>query len=376
MIRFDPRISSICRALLARVGAAVWVLLLAVSVVRAEDTAKSASKDWFHWEALPDLPDPLGVAGPCVGVSNGALVVAAGSNFPVSKWEGGAKVFLDTIYVLESKAKAWKTAGKLLHAMDHGTAVSVGESMICLGGFNGEVCFDDVTKLTWNASEKILEQAKLPPLPQPCYDLSAAAIDGGLYVVAGQDREGLIKKFWRRTLKLNAGETWQELPAYPGPARFGAALIAQRSGDQEYLYLIGGKHGGTFLSDVCRFDPRERNSSKAWKQCAPMPRPALLAATAAFGPSNIFVFSGSSGAGLDRLDELREKYRFPRDVLAYDTGNDAWTPAGTMPEGLAAISAAQFDGGIAIPTGEICPGIRTPKCYVGRLRLKLPGSRD
>lgn len=360
-----------CRAnLIVAISALAWALVATGAAPAAETANSKRVAEWFRWEPLPDLPDPLGVAGPCVGVSNGALVVAAGSNFPVSKWDGGPKVFRDTIYVLEPKAKAWKAVGKLPHAMDHGTAVSVGKSMICLGGFNGEVCFDDVTKLTWNSHEQKLEQVKLPPLPRPCYDLSAATIDDRLYVVAGQDREGLVHKFWRRSLKFVADEPWEEweeLPICPGPARFGAALIAQRSGDREYLYLIGGKHGETILSDVCRFDPREKEANKAWKQCSPMPRPALLAPTAALGRSNIFVFSGSSGAGLDRLEELREKYRFPRDVLAYDTVNDVWAPAGTMPEGLAAISAAQFDGGIAIPTGEICPGIRTPKCYVARL---------
>jgi N-acetylneuraminic acid mutarotase len=350
---------------------AAWlaVALLGSALAWADEPTKAAdAAEWFRWDALPDLPDPLGVAGPCVGVTNGVLVVAAGSNFPVSKWQGGPKVFCDTIYLLEPNAKAWRTAGQLPHAMDHGTAVSIAESMICLGGFNGEVCYDDVTKLTWIAREQKLDQAKLPPLPQPCYDLSAATIDGWLYVVAGQDRAGPIQKFWRRSLKFGADEAWQELPGYPGPARFGAALITQRCRDQEFLYLVGGKHNETFLSDVCRFDPRERNANEAWKQCASMPRPALLAATAPFGRSEIFVFSGSSGAGLDRLDQLREKYRFPRDVLVYDTVKDVWTPAGTMPEGLAAISAAQFDGGIAIPSGEICPGIRTPKCFVGRLR--------
>ena len=38
-------------------------------------------------EALPDLPDPIGMAGPFVGVHNDALIVAGGANFPVPEGE-------------------------------------------------------------------------------------------------------------------------------------------------------------------------------------------------------------------------------------------------------------------------------------------------
>ena len=35
----------------------------------------------LDWRPLPDLPNELGVAGPFVGVHNGALIVAGGANF-------------------------------------------------------------------------------------------------------------------------------------------------------------------------------------------------------------------------------------------------------------------------------------------------------
>src|SRR4051794_14537917 len=56
-----------------------------------------------EWKQLPSLPDAEGFAGSFAGVSNGALLVAGGTNFPGKKpWEGGAKVWYDTVYVLES----------------------------------------------------------------------------------------------------------------------------------------------------------------------------------------------------------------------------------------------------------------------------------
>jgi SSS family solute:Na+ symporter len=64
-------------------------LLLAVlsPPAAATDTPESA----LQWSRLPDLPDPLGLGGPFVGTSNNALIVAGGSNFPVSPFQGGTK---------------------------------------------------------------------------------------------------------------------------------------------------------------------------------------------------------------------------------------------------------------------------------------------
>lgn len=49
--------------------------------------------DWTELPELPELPAQLGVAGPFAGVSNDALIVAGGTNFPNgAPWDGGGKV--------------------------------------------------------------------------------------------------------------------------------------------------------------------------------------------------------------------------------------------------------------------------------------------
>src|SRR5690348_5467737 len=66
------------------------------------------------WERLASLPDREGFAGSFAGVSGGALLVAGGSNFPAAKpWEGGKKVWYDTVFLLERpEATEWKVAGR------------------------------------------------------------------------------------------------------------------------------------------------------------------------------------------------------------------------------------------------------------------------
>src|SRR5262249_2404447 len=58
---------------------------------------------------LPDLPGTLGVSGAYAGVSQGAFIVAGGTNFPGKMpWEGGAKVWHDDVYALDAPTSQWR----------------------------------------------------------------------------------------------------------------------------------------------------------------------------------------------------------------------------------------------------------------------------
>ena len=91
-----------------------FVMVMAAAVFGAEKM--------LEWKSLPGLPDPFGVAGPCVGVHNDALIVAGGANFPVSEgedlWEV-PKVYHADAWVLVRKGKMyeWKTGFKLKKAV-------------------------------------------------------------------------------------------------------------------------------------------------------------------------------------------------------------------------------------------------------------------
>lgn len=74
-------------------------------LAQACKTPSEARRAWEWWR-LPDLP--LGLGGQFAGVHNGALIVAGGSWFPVSKWEGGAKEWVSRVFVLERLDSEWK----------------------------------------------------------------------------------------------------------------------------------------------------------------------------------------------------------------------------------------------------------------------------
>ena len=85
--------------------ALVAAALLAFPAVAAEPV---------RWERLAPLPDSEGFAYPFAGVHRGALLVAGGANFPGKRpWDGGEKVWYDTVFVLERPEGAWKIGGRL-----------------------------------------------------------------------------------------------------------------------------------------------------------------------------------------------------------------------------------------------------------------------
>ncbi len=69
------------------------------------------------------------------GVSGGALVAAGGANFPDRKpWEGGKKVWYDTVFVLEKPDGQWKVAGKLPRPLGYGVSATWRDRVVCVGG--------------------------------------------------------------------------------------------------------------------------------------------------------------------------------------------------------------------------------------------------
>ena len=90
-------------------------------------TLTACAQESLVWTTLPSLPDRLGVAAPFAGVSGGSLLVGGGANFPDRMpWEGGRKVWHDTVWALAQPGGAWQAVGLVdLLASDFGAPVDV-----------------------------------------------------------------------------------------------------------------------------------------------------------------------------------------------------------------------------------------------------------
>jgi hypothetical protein len=113
----------------------VLILLLGWLLAANVSGAEELSAGGLRWEKLPPLPNRGGLGSPYAGVSNGKLLVAGGANFPKAPlWEGGKKLWYDTVYALSEPQGDWKEVGKLMRPMGAGVSATAPAGVICAGG--------------------------------------------------------------------------------------------------------------------------------------------------------------------------------------------------------------------------------------------------
>ena len=347
-------------------------LFLSVSV--AICTEVGAEGDLFDWANLPDLPDSLGLGGPFVGTSNGALIVAGGVSFPDSSLPSQDKLWRQQIYVLEEGAGSWKTGFQLGHPLAYGTGVSSGDSLILIAGRDADRHYRTVYRLRWRNGK--IEQSSLPDLPKTCALTNAALLGDTIYVAGGRETpsaDQAMKNFWALDLSSPSPQ-WEILEPWSGPARISPVTAAQDGavylfGGAELLRDEQGQLTRRVLSDAYRYQPGE-----GWEAVAGLPRAAAAAPSISVGQSHVLVFGGDDGTSFERQDEPETKPGgFRQDILAYHTITDTWATVGTLPTGLASTTAVHWRDQIVIPGGETGLGRSSAGVGAGRLRPSVSG---
>ena len=315
----------------------------------------------LEWRPVPPLPDGEGFAGSYAGVSGGALVVAGGANFPGKRpWEGGAKAWHDSAFVLEQPDGAWRTGFRLPRPLAYGVAVTHPRGVVCAGGSDAQGHTADVFVLSWEGGA--LRIAPLPSLPAPRANLCGAVLGPHLYVAGGIDRPDATRalgSFWRLDLD-DPGTGWEELESWPGPGRMLATAGAQAGS----FFVLGGaalaagpdgRPVREWLRDAWRYTP-----GRGWKRIADLPRAAVAAPSPAppLGQSHLLVLGGDDGAQAGAPPETHRG--FPRDVLAYHAITDTWARLDELPFSLVTSPAVEWKGRIVVPGGETRPGVRSP----------------
>ncbi len=361
----------------------------------AAEAVEHAERQWLEWNALPDLPDGIGVAGPFVGVSNDALIVAGGANFPTEAgqdiWDV-PKVWHDTIWVLHKNPEGvlvWAGPFHLTKPLAYGGAVSTKFGILCIGGNDADTTYADCFLLRWDPDKQSVDQVELPSLPQPSAFMAAAMIGQTVYVAGGQTGSGLDSAhsgFWRLDLsgyEDNPGNVkWEALPTWPGPARAFNIVAAQHNGFNDCIYIISGRRvsdeEGTieFLRDVYEFNPSKYDAAAfnestgkysgegefaiPWRQRADAPVCVMAGTSASVGQSHIFILGGADGSLFHKADELRDNHPgFPKESYAYHTITDTWVEAGATPSNQVTTNAVKWGGSIIVAAGEVRPRVRT-----------------
>ena len=309
------------------------------------------------WTKLPPLPDREGVAGPFAGVSRGSLLVAGGANFPDRKpWEGGTKVWSDTVFVLEKPDGSWKAAGKLARPLGYGVCVTHGPGVVCVGGSDADRHHADAFRLEWTGGK--LVAAALPPLPRPVANAAAALLGETLYVGGGQAKPDAAPAATVWQIDLSAREpTWSEIEPCPGPGR----MLAVAAGFDNAFWLVGGVDLAAgkrrYLADAYRYDP-----GKGWTRVTDLPRPTAAAPTPApADATGFFILGGDDGSQVGTAPDRHPG--FGGKVLRYDRASGKWTEAGTVSAARVTVPCVRWDRMWVVPSGEVRPGVRSPDVW-------------
>ena len=356
-------------------------------------TVAAESYDLLQWSELPALPDPIGFAGPFVGVSNDALVVAGGANFPDGPpWDGFPKVWYDDVFVLKDPEGIWQTGFKLPRPIGYGVSVSWNGHIACFGGGDRERHYREAFLLRWTG--QTVETTTLPPLPRPCAFGAGVLVQDTVYIAGGQESpssESAMKCFWALDLSVPAGKKlWKELPSWPGTGRI-LPVMAVQDGD---IFLISGAriYCGSdgqvtreFLTDCYRYCLK----TGQWRRVCDAPRPIVAAPNPGIpiGQTHILFLSGDDGKYFFKAGELKDKHPgFSEDLHMYHIITDTWMPAGRFPKIVPSDLGPQNNSGTwppvttmcttwrgqyVIPTGEIRPGVRTAKVLSAKMKSSL-----
>lgn len=335
-----------------------------------------SSKSPIRWSALPPIPNTLGVAGPIAGSSNNALIVGGGANFPSAPpWLGGTKVWHDNVHVLESmnartlNAPTWIDAGRLPRPLGYSVCVTLPEGLkvsagvACFGGSDSRQHYRDCFLMRW-ADEKLSYQS-LPSMPAPCANASGVLVGSVVYIAGGlgQPTEtDAMNTFW--ALDLNSTPlVWKELPAWPGPARMLAAMVAVN--DTIYLCsgvkLAAGSDGKAvreYLNDGYAYHPE-----KGWSALPNAPRAAVAATVLQTGDLEFQILGGDDGS-LINFQPPEQHPGFPKSALSYSIAEKKWKVIeNALPESLVTTTIVPWNGKYVMPSGEIRPGVRSPKVW-------------
>jgi N-acetylneuraminic acid mutarotase len=317
----------------------------------------------LEWTQLPAIPDREGFAGSFAGTSGVALVVAGGANFPTLKpWEGGSKVWYDSVFVLDKPDGAWRPAGSLPRPSGYGVSVTFRDGIICAGGGDASRHHTNVFRLEIRGDTS--KSINLASLPRALANTCGALLGDTLYVFGGSlspSATDAEKSLFALDLAQRDAR-WRELEPCPGAGR----ILATAAAHEGALYIFSGaalkrgddgKPAREWLRDAFRYTP-----GRGWQRLADLPRVAVAAPTPApVIDGQILILGGDDGA--QAAKKPTEHTGFRRDTLAYDPRADRWQTAAEMPFALVTTATALWRNQIVVPGGEIKPGVRSPQVW-------------
>ena len=366
-----------------RTALAALIALAPLSAAAAPATVGSPALAWQSMGTLSPAEgqkENIGVAGLLQGTFGDYIIVGGGANFPAGgPLTGGAKVTYPDVYVLRA-AEAGLTEtdhAQMPYPVGYGVSATTPDGVLYFGGSTDESGARAVTRLT--APNGKLRTETLPALPFALQNGVAAYDKDTVYLGGGKQDGVLSKKFYTYDIKTG---TLTSLPDFPGEAR--EQSVAEFLGGRFFVFSGGANVAYT---DGYAYDPKAQTwTSVAGPNVNGTPVSLLGARAVRLNEDEMLVVGGFDREIYDwavsNLNTLQgeekdafrahyftmlpEDYHWNREILVYSAKADAWRSVGQLPfpapcgEALVIARGALFS-----ISGEVKPGVRSPRLYRG-----------
>ncbi len=357
----------------------------------AQEYSELRKYDYPELPATKEGNSSLGFAGMMGGMHKDVLIAAGGANFPkAAPWQGGTKVYYDHIFIFAQDQ--WQIIPqKLPIPLAYGASVAINEGILFIGGENQAKTNDKVFLLSIDQTTERVTISEFPSLPEPLAYTTAVVDQNYVYVAGGINQTSKsVNAFYR--LDLNQKKQWEKLTDFPGSPRALHTATVQETKDSRKLFLIGGRNQikgqkSTPLSNFISYDLKK----KKWKlegniKINGKPQVLMGASSTNLGSMHIMVFGGSDEVLFNKLETLGLKINstpkgkvnslliekrdsllldhpgFSNKIFAYNTITEKWFVYDSLTNKLPVTTLSfKHEKEFYIISGEIAPGVRTPK---------------
>lgn len=366
-----------------------FVFLAIASSLILSTSVMATEVEKITWETAMRLPaqkgykENIGTAGLLYGVLNGKYIVAAGgANFPIKPVvEGGPKVTYSDIYLLKEEDGKLQLVSQtnFPHEIAYGSSITTKDGIYYVGGAKDSDKNDDIWYLSMK--DEKLDIKKVGELPFTFQNGQAVMNNDKIYIIAGKQDGKASNGFYEYDLKTNK---CTKLADVPGETR--TQEVAQILNGE--LYIFGGGNSKAFTDGY-----KYNFNTEKWTKVADVKvngeEISVLGGNSIKLNENEMVVIGGFNKKVwddanhylstlkgEELKNYKAKYfgTDPKDfnwndqILLYNAKENSWKSLGEVPfdapcgEGLILL-----DGKIISINGEIKPGVRTSRIYVGHI---------
>lgn len=333
----------------------------------------------------------IGLSGIITGIIGNQLLIGGGNNFPAGlPWEGGTKKYYNDVcvYAIKKDTLIHTSSFNLPFQVAYAAAAQLPDKIIYAGGENETGPVSQVYCIQKKHDDNGFDVITWPSLPEALTNAVAVATNTALYVFGGANSKGVSDKVWALSFnKLKEG--WKYVSTMPQPTSFAAASFLNGQ-----VYIMGGRcKGSDGISKIYNQVFAWNIENNTWYEKAKLPETVSAATAVTTNDSNILFIGGDTSVVFSQVEILAAKIAatsdsiikkeltaiknnlqkthpgFSKDVLKYNSVSNNWEPYAQL-SFTAPVTTHAFikKNTIFLPLGEIKPGIRTPKIWVGTIK--------